>query len=596
MNRFSDFILDYKGQNPFSDSQARNFSDTKVCNEFYPISSFWTLFNDQHEVLLGTRGCGKTFLLKMMRYSMLKKIEDPRAKELIKKKEFIGVYVPMHLEFVALLNSRILTTEQQILLFQCAFNCLLAESLITELKSLINEEENLIKRAKKTAIIVKMIDEIWFNVQKSEIYEIDTLSNKISKVFYNIDWNNPVFDVIPVIFRRQICSPLASVKSVIGQILHWDEEPTWIICIDEAEFLNETVQKCINSMFRSDTSRIALKVATLPYYHATLETLDSSISVVNGNDFSYRTIDMVYNGNDFVNLSNALCSHRLKSRFDEDRICNTLEDFLGRVGKDDQIDYFRTQFGEKESQREYIEKRIIESFPYKRRQAASTYSNKRKTVYDKYAPIYFIREMYNESKKGNTKPGWYAGAVVVRRVSQGNPRLFIRLMSELFERAKKIKLDPKNQCEVIYKFAENICKSTNALEAQGPKIYKELKGIAEHLHKKTHNGDLISIGCAFTLKYIDKEEYEKSKEWLQLAIAYSRLIVEDDVKINGITEKTKFLLANTYATAYWLAMRGDTPVRISVNGDMSNIYFVDSIKKNNNYEHQISLFEEDNEW
>ena len=80
--RIADSIRGSTQQNPFSDSQARNFSDTKLLNEFFPISNYWSLFNDQHEILLGTRGSGKTFLLKMMRYSILKRIEDQRAKQL----------------------------------------------------------------------------------------------------------------------------------------------------------------------------------------------------------------------------------------------------------------------------------------------------------------------------------------------------------------------------------------------------------------------------------------------------------------------------------------------------------------------------------
>ena len=66
MSRIADMVRGSNCQNPFSDSQARNFSDTKLINEFCPISNYWSLFNDQHEVLLGTRGSGKTFLLKMM--------------------------------------------------------------------------------------------------------------------------------------------------------------------------------------------------------------------------------------------------------------------------------------------------------------------------------------------------------------------------------------------------------------------------------------------------------------------------------------------------------------------------------------------------
>jgi len=596
--RFSDRIIDYKGPNPFCDSQARNFSDIKVSKEFYPISSFWSLFNDQHEVLLGTRGCGKTFLLKMMRYSMLKKIMEPQAEKLVSSKEYIGVYVPMHLEFVAQFNNNDLSEDLQIILYQIAFNCLLAEALLVELESLLEEEKDDIKRVRKMASLVRNLDEIWFNVDKSEIYELGVLRKKISKVFYNIDWKSPVLESIPNIFKRQICSILASVKTEIAQVMDWREEPTWIVCIDEAEFLSTISQKCINTLFRSDTNRIALKIATLPYFHKTLETLDKNISVVNGNDFSYRVVDMDYNSSDFISLTNALCEHRLKMRFDSDFNCSTLEDFLGTIGKDDQIDYYRNEVGEEKATREYIENSIINEFPERRKKNAGGYANRRKTVYDKYAPIYFVRQMYALSQVGNNKPGWYAGAQIIRKISQGNPRLFIQLMNELFEKARKSKLEAKRQSEVVLRFSKNFCKSTKALEGQGPIIDQELEKIAKHLQYKTHEEELKSIGCAFVLKYKNDEELEKCKEWLHLAIAYSRIIVTDEVKINDIIEDTKFLLANTYAAEYWLPMRADAPQKISIADDYKNSYYV---KRNSEVEqdeevYQLSLFEEVNEW
>ena len=81
---FSNLIhSNYDVPNPFSDIQARTFSDKKVSDEFYPTKSFWNLFNDQHEVLIGKRGSGKTFLLRMMPHSMLKTVHSPYADEII---------------------------------------------------------------------------------------------------------------------------------------------------------------------------------------------------------------------------------------------------------------------------------------------------------------------------------------------------------------------------------------------------------------------------------------------------------------------------------------------------------------------------------
>lgn len=595
MKRFADKVHGYKGSNPFSDNQARNFSDTKISKEFYPISGFWSLFNDQHEVLLGTRGCGKTFLLKMMRYSMLKKINTPESLKLTKNKDYIGLYVPMHLEYVAQFSNSKFEESLQISLFQIAFNVLLAQSLLTELEELVKDEVDEIKRCKKISRLVRSINEIWFNEDNSEIYEISELRKKLNRLYYNINWVKPNIENIPIIFQRQICSSLASVKAEIMHILDWDEEPTWIVCIDEAEFLNIPSLKCINTLFRSDSNRIALKIATLPYFHKTLETLDQNISVVDGNDFTYRVVDLDFNSKDFINLTNALCKHRLSNRFDQNCTCQSLEDFLGTIGNDDQIDYYRNEFGEKKSTREYIQEDIIKNFSEKRKRNAVNYTYKRKTIYDKFAPIYFVREMYKRSKKGNSRPGWYAGGQMIRKISQGNPRLYIQIMNQLFETAKMTKLEPKCQSDVILKFSNSFCNSTKSLERLGPTIDKELEKIAKYLHHKTHNEGLIPIGNSFIFKYENEKDMEKCKDWIQLAVAYARIFVSEEAKINGITEETKFLLANTYAAKYWLPMRSDSPHKISTSPNFKNSYFVEQNKVDDTM-YQMTLLEEDKKW
>ena len=588
----SKYVKNYTGPNPFSDSQARNYSDNKVSSEFYPISQFWTLFNDQHEILLGTRGCGKTFLLKMMRYSMLKKMNDPKAKKLVKEKEYIGLYVPMHLEFVAFFNDPSLSEKEQITFFEFGFNCKLAEALLTELSSLLEDIEEVIKRAQKTAEVVEYLASVWFPGREADIYEIEELSSRIVEMYYSVENVDTDLEGIPPIFKRQICTPLLAVKTKIKQILDMPHEPTWIVGVDEAEFLNETLQKCINNVFRSDSNRIALKVATLPYYHKTLETLVKNVLVADGNDFSFRVVDLNYDSDDFIALTNKLCSNRLKKVFGDEIECDGLEEFLGKIGNDDQIDYYRKEVGEENASPEIIEKNIIRNFSEHRKKSAKSYTCKRKSIYDKYAPIFFLREMYKLSKVGNHKPGWYAGAKNVRKLAQGNPRQYIQIMSKLFDQARETDLSPKIQHEVIMKFAERFCDETQALEGKGPIIYKELNNIAEYLHKKVHEDYLRTTGSAFVLQYKGKNNnFSECKEWIELAIAYSRIIVKDEVKICGIKEDTKFNLSNIYAIKYWLPMRSDTPEKIRISQMESNSYVVKREEKEERYR-QLSLFDE----
>lgn len=586
---FSDQIKNYAGENPFSDSQPRNFSDKKILSEFYPISTFWSLFNDQHEILIGTRGSGKTFLLKMMRYSLLKKVNDERAMRLVKEKKYIAVYIPMHLEFVAPFNNPLLASEEQIALFQVAFNCFLAEALLTELRSILEDIDDINERIYKQLKLVTKLHEMWFS-ESGDVCDFDMLSEKIRKIYYGMELSTQNNKGIPPIFKRQIGASLLAVKDIITSVLEFEEEPTWIVCVDEAEFLNDILQKCINNVFRSDSNRLTLKVATLPFYHRTLETLVPGIMVSNGNDFSYRNVDMTFDEQDFIGLTNKLCEHRLCERFNSALLCPSVEEFVGRIGKDDAIDYYRYELGKQNVvTQEEIKEKIIESFAPRRKANAPNYSNARKSIYDKYAPVFFLREMYRRSCEGNHKPGWYAGAKTIRRVSQGNPRMFIQIMGELFETARKKALSPKVQHEVIFKFAQNICESTKALEVEGPLAYKNIITIANTIKDKVHGEYLISKGYTFKIKYKSDEDFKDNLKWLQLAIAYSRLYVDEDTKKNGISIDTVFNLSNAFAIAYWIPMRNDTPTLINLEKE-DNSYKV-SAPGSIEY-HQLSLFEE----
>lgn len=596
-NKLSTVIKNYNGENPFVDYQARNYSDAKVCSEFYPTSTFWSLFNDQHEILIGSRGSGKTILLRMMRNSMLSTINNDNSRKILDDKKYISLYVPMHLEFVASITTSLLSEQQQVDLFQVVFNCLLAQAVISEISILFKEDtsEQGLLLSMRTA---KQINEIWFG-ESEPSYDFKNISNKVNKVFYSIYEKTDDLSNVPVIFKKQICTPLLSIKDLISNSLNYDD-PTWIICIDEAEFLTPPLLKCINSFFRSASNRVSLKVATLPFYHSTLETLIDGVSVSDGNDFNFRIIDMDYESDDFKQVTNRICFKRLSQSITLSYSDTILESFLGRIGNDDLVDYYRNEINNKATT-EQIEANIIESFPPKRKKAAVCYENKRKTVYDKYAPIFFLREMYARSQKGNSKPGWYAGAKTVRRVAQGNPRLFIHLMNDLFTKAQKTSLTPKAQHEVIYNFSSSFCKSTKAIESKGPEIYNNLDRIAIKLQERTHQQYLVSASSSFILKYNSLDDFKNNEEWIKLAIAHSRLFVDDDVKKGDLTAETKMSLANTFSVAYWIPMRKNSPISIDCNEYLVDNKYIVTVpktgstskkKKNMVNSAQISLFED----
>lgn len=566
-------LYNYVGYNPFTDSQGRNFSDSRISNEFCPIPRFWSLYNDHHEILLGTRGSGKTFLLKMMRRSMISHIDSELAKKIVCDKVYFPFYVPMHMETVAALNNEKIDDERKVTLFKFVFNSLLAESILEELIRYLETAD------KKQAFQISLdcapeIHDIWFPDEKNgKRIDLNDLEVKVRQKSCAFDYIKGDINEIPVIFRRDLAGPLIAVQLLLKRIFEANRDPMWIICIDEAEFIPELFQKCINSFMRSNTNMIALKIATLPYYWKTLETLDPNISISAENDFNYQVLDMNCEGEDFVSLTNKLCKHRIKSISGVSLNVERLEDFLGVLGKDKRINYYRNVVGKEKASTEQVMEDIISSFSNKRKEGSSSYPNKEKTIHQKFAPILYTREIYklqHSKGKGHYIPGWYAGADIVRKVSQGNPRLFIRLMSSLFIKATTSReFSPKIQHQVISKFAEDFCSASQAVEKDGHMVHENLLKTGEFISDKVHNGPLISVGNNFRYKYTCVKEFEEWKNWLQRAIAFSKITVSEKELVTGLSEESEYTFSNAYAVKYWIPMRNDvtTVVPTSFTGN-----------------------------
>lgn len=571
MNRISSYIKGYTGSNPFKDVQARTFSSDKLVKEFYPTSFFWSLFNDQHEVLIGRRGSGKTILLRMMRYSLLKQIDDSRARQLISQKKYISIYAPTNLEFLGSFVHQKVQEKDKLLFFQFSFNCLIARSLLYELNAVITEDD-LISMGLKSKEVAQTIASIWFpDISIEKISQIEDLECLVINIYENSDIKKGLNN-IPKVFKQNICRPIQAVSSLIYKKLGFDKEPTWIVCIDEAEFIEKNLQRCINSLFRAESRNIVIKMATMPYRHLTKETLvDNIFAESNGNDFNYRKLDMKEDSVDFVNVTNNLCKARLLSvKLKDAPNVNTLEDFVGVVGEDDLIDYFKNELlkrkKEQKSDQKSIQEAMIAELSSARQETIRDkirhegVSKIRKEIYDKFAPIYFTREMQKISKQGNATPGWYAGPKMIRKIAEGNPRRFIQIMNVLFEEAREKTLTPTAQHKVLFNFSSKDCNATRALPINGPHLYNILLKLVKQLRLKVHESNMVYVGNSFQFEKGMLKKHPDLIKSLKLGVGYLKLLVDDESYIDGIDEETKFSLSNIFSAYYWIPMRkGDYP-------------------------------------
>jgi hypothetical protein len=284
---------------------------------------------------------------------------------------------------------------------------------------------------------------------------------------------------------------------------------------------------------------------------------------MNGQDFKYTIVDMNCESSDFINVTNSL----IQSRFHSENIDNIekLEDFIETVGTDNYIDYYSKEFNRQRLPRKCLEENIFSqlSVASKAHNQNKTVSEIRKTVFDKLAPIFYLREMFKITS-GRTIAGWYAGAAMIRRISQGNPRIFIRIMDKLYNEAKgkRLPLTVKKQSKVIIDFAASFCKETETLERTGHEAKKHLEYISQYIHEQVHKKELGQSGVSF--KLTDITGCNKNK-WIERSIAFSRLMIDDNSLKTQITTDSMFQLANVYAVQYWLPMRVHaSPLKINL--------------------------------
>ena len=567
MKRLSMKLKGYSGANPFRESQARTFGDEKIVNEFYPTSLYWSLFNEQHEILLGTRGSGKTALLRMLQYSLLKRLQNIEAQRIVAEKRFIGFYVPLHLEFLDTLQRKDASIGEKIQYFHFAFNCAAAIKLMEQISELLNDCIPIgDQRIRVESKIVDYLSAIWFPSSKVEANSIDDLKWTINVIYNTCDFPTTFRLDQTNTFSRPLLTPIVAVLPKVTGDLGLDTNKTnWVICIDEAEFLQEPFLKSINTFLRSEKRPLIVKMATLPFKHTTCDTLIDGVYIEpNGSDFNYRKLDMEWDSDDFKGVTDQLCRVRLANcGIYDDNL--TLESFLGVEGRDDDlIDYYKLEMGMDEASSEIILNGILESLSNKRRSHYPSVQKEPQKVnrplLHRFSPVYFMRRMKIEESKGNRTVGWFAGAKVFRRIADGNPRRFIQIMNDVVEKARQAELTPKNQHRILAEFAKRSHDTCEALPVYGLSAAKIIEQIGGLLENRVHGEPMMDGGCNFYLdhKLIDNQLIRDS---IELAIAYSYIFTDEDTLFSKIKDASILRLAYMYAVYYWLPMRkGDPPI------------------------------------
>jgi energy-coupling factor transporter ATP-binding protein EcfA2 len=89
----------------FDSFNARYLSFQEVADSFIPNEYFFQLFENNHSLLMGPRGCGKTTLLKMLTPACLALWDQKNSSYYLDKIPFYGIYIPTDIQWKRQLDA-----------------------------------------------------------------------------------------------------------------------------------------------------------------------------------------------------------------------------------------------------------------------------------------------------------------------------------------------------------------------------------------------------------------------------------------------------------------------------------------------------------
>lgn len=578
---------------------ARNMKRDVLVSTFIPTDSFYELFTDKNHVIIGSRGSGKTALVKMLSHDYLSQLfkERPGIVDEEVTKNFIGIYVATKSEWVSTLKNKPWEDENdKENFFQWRLNIATCLSLLKTLRSCIDEYiKDEISRIRKERSIVESLSQAWLDTEN--VFSIVELMHRIEDIEYEKNQDltrqrieGDVFksqSKIGVKFEAELFSTLKRGIKLIKRKLPIVESSTWMLCIDETEFLNESYHRILNSYMRSDSDDLTFKLTTTPYRHYTLAT-NSGAPIRVGHDFNYLYIDRKKSEKErekFVKKLFNNVTSSLGDKYSEITLDRLLGDSYLLESKSNDWD---EDSNEMMLLKEYGTKALINRAEKLYKEDNLRFRNE---IARKVHGLLKLKKAVDQDK-GHKNLEVYSGVKMFVRCSDGNPRRIIRLLNEFFSRyddsnaaSGDSPIIPKSvQTDIYIAFSADILQRTRSELGCGRKLHKFLNTFGEflnnHLHNKKFTGDVYSA-----FEYED-DVLPEFWEVIQSAVEWGLLfplVNRNNPNLLPVREG-KFHIANILAPNFRLLPRGGNVTKFK-----TILFFQGSSGVNEIGEYQLDL-------
>lgn len=485
---------------------ARHVPKDYLVKHFVATDQFWDLVRATNQVILGSRGSGKTSYARMLSHSHLSQFPDDRAEKVIKERSFIGIYVPTKVEWVGGFYNMKRKHENETY-FRWRLNVSTCSAFLETLSSCLTSYVSDSKRSEVEAVLCRDLASVWlgdgirvFTIHDLEL-QLERLDLAQSAAFLSGDVErNKLFRKAPV-FATPLLRPLVTGIKLVSSHLGFNDDTVWAVCFDEAESLRMEQQKVVNTLMRAHSGvKLAIKMATTPYGHLTLETT-GAVPLNQGHDFDYIYIDVGPASHSPGNKDAKQLQKRILRRLFDESPEHKHVSFQALFGAAPLIDFD----GESESIAEFmkrLEKHATPELLTRARRLQNDAARFGDEIMRKLRGVIELREAVADAK-GNKSLEIYCGANLVLRCSDANPRKLIQIVNRMvtngqwaIERKdgqwKTTRIRPAEQTRILKALAQTELLRPRSEPAIGEQLYALVGSIGRSLEYSLHNEPVSS--------------------------------------------------------------------------------------------------------
>lgn len=445
--------------NSYTTYNARHYNPKQVAEKFIWSDSFGELIQNDHSIILGARGCGKTTLMKMLTIPALYYWKsDKRAAKIRKEIPFYAIYISTDIYW----DVKYQTYGDQLkefgnfseIISHFSVNSNVFNSLCDTFLNIINLELNdsneekeielctyLIKAWKLEPTIPKII-----YIKEALNERIDYVNQLIQEILFNYSPGDKLPH--PDFFNLNFESSVEELLPKFERIYKIEDKKKWALCFDELEFAPNWLKDKLFTSLRSRKQYILYKLSSSPILPSELKksligeyaaTAGNDVHLikmwtVNNEEFSRKIIKSFFS--ESINLNSFFGSNELYNKKSDSYTegSDFYKQILSLINKDISFKTFLTKKG--------VNIKIPDL----------NNRNHQNVLYRKIKPIVYFRNFFiekNDGKKVDLRSRkkaieLYSGIEVLCKVCDGNPRWLIGIVSQIINKNKNTRRIPKS--------------------------------------------------------------------------------------------------------------------------------------------------------